>query len=342
MLLYLYFYKFKLFFKKISMYLKKAILIFVFLFWVFFNSHLFAAEDWFKVDEVIWNSVKLSWNANSEVPYNQVFYWEASSPNWVYPNETDILDGLNSITIDKLNANSDYYFYLVWFGSDWEKVLSSAEITAKTKDSLNSSWFKLNDAYQIWKNVIRLNFSNNLLSSQTGSDLSFKIESVTNPSDYFDVVSFEIPEEEKNVLFLVLSWEPKVSSEYKVVALSVFDENKNNIEYWVDSEASFVWVNLETPKDDFNSAGPNETETTQTPEKKEEVVEEKTPEKKEPVNHKKQTKNGEDLKETDVKKDVKWVSKDKSNLPKTWPEYLILLFLALMIWTVFFIPKYRK
>lgn len=323
------------------MYLKKIVYILVLVFWFFVNSHLFAAEDWFKVEEVIWNSIKLSWNSNSEVPYNQVFYWENSSSNWVYPNETDILDGLSTITIDKLKANSDYYFYLVWFSADWEKVLNSSEITAKTKESTNSSWFKLNDAYQVWENTIRLTFSNDLLLSQTGSDLSFKIESVSNPSDYFDIVTFEIPENETNNLVLTLNWKPKVSSEYKVIALSVLDENKNNIEYGVDSEATFVWINLDSVKKELDSAWTTDSNTnTQEPTKKsEEKSIEKTTVKPNKWNLKK---NGEDLKETDIKKDVEGVSKNKTDLPKTWPEYLILLFLALIIWTIFFIPKYKK
>ncbi len=300
-------------------------------------SSVFSANYWFKLDSVDKDKAKFSWDETEKAPYKQISYWTKSSSDWTHSEETDLFEW-TSYTISWLKANTTYYFSLVWINSDWEKIFTSNEVKAEIWDTWEEKIFKLEKVEQIEKNKLKLKFSNKLAKEQKISNLNFKIESILDENIYLLVSNWEVDEEDSKNLILTLNEAAKIWTEYKVVVLSILDEDGNTIKYWVDSEQVFKWENTDKKentntikKDDnmwLNSAWPSKKE-----EKKEEVKKEK----KVVVSVK-----WKDVKEKDIKKDVNLASKKKEDLPKTWPELLILFIIALALGWLFFFPKYMK
>ncbi len=317
------------------MFVKNILKISVFFLSFFLVFQVFADSTWFKVDSKELDSVNFSWEKNEKSPYAQIFYSDKSSENWAYENETDLIEW-NTYKISDLVWNKTYYFKLKLMNSEWVEVATSDEISTKISASWKSANFKLVEVKQVWPKEIKLSFSNNLLDTQTKEDLNFKIESISNPSDFFEVVAISIPKDKKNEINLTLDSEPKDSTDYKVVALTILDENSNNIEFWVDSEASFIWGFS------LDSAWPTEEKTPEIKEVEEKKDEPKVEEKNETPKKTSGWVSGQDINPEDIKKDVSQAAEDKEKLPKTWPEHFILLFLALIIGTAVFIPRYRK
>jgi hypothetical protein len=137
---------------------------------------------------------------------------------------------------------------------------------------------------------------------------------------------------------LVLDKDLVNENEYKVIVLKIEDIYWQNIKYWVDSEAIFYYYYTEeTPKEvevepetDLNSASEVEENND---------IEEIVPLEEQEV---KSSIWGTNLNSWDVENQVTVVAKDNTKLPTTWPEHILLLILAIIIWGLVFVYNYRK
>lgn len=328
MVWYLYFCKFKLFFKKKIMFWKNILKIFTFI-TLFFVALSAFADKGFKIDKVTGDTVSFSWTKDEKTPYFEIHYWEKSSTDGTYAKQTDIIEKYN-FDVKWLESNKTYYFALVWYSKEWKKSFTTKEISQKIWSDGKSAGFSLKKIVQTGKKEITLTFSEEISTKKDTKQNRFKVESVANPSDYFEVVENKIDEKDPKSLVLTLDSEPKIGSEYKVIVISVEDKNGNNIEYGVDSENTFTWINVT----ELNAAGPALTKT-EKPAKTEPV-------KQEPKPTASATKSGKDLKASELKKDIKWTSEKTEDLPKTWPAHILLLLIALIVSWIVFLPKYLK
>lgn len=218
------------------------------------------------------------------------------------------------------------------------------------------------EAYPTWVNKMEVIFSNQISEVSLGEDWSlFRIESVSNPDDYYDVLKKELDEYDKTVMILTLSRDFADWEEYRLVVLKVEDIYGQSIKYWVDSEATFVyrynnaWWSSEETDWWMNSAGEEPTKTGSTTNwEKPKEDENKTitcPEwyvlswnncfkKEEEVKESNVWWTNVDAK--DIENQVDVVAKDKDKLPTAWPEHVVIIALALLLGWVFYVFRSKE
>lgn len=281
------------------------------------------ADKWFKIEETNTDSVKLSWEKDEKISFYQVKYWSDKNN---LNKETEALEE-NSIEIKNLASWEKNYFMLIWLDLSWTEIFKSDYLeldwNTENKDVLALKTLELKE-----ENILRVTFSQNLDASRI-EESEFKIESIKDISDYLKIKEKLLVEWDPKSLDLVFDWTPTSWEEYKVVVLAVFDEKWNNIEFWIDSEWKFkAWEiskSSEVEKQDLNSA----------------VLEEKVETKKE-ENKEEKTISGTSTTNENVWKNVESLSKNKENLPQTWPEVILLFIIALLVPAGIFMLKNKN
>lgn len=289
-----------------------------------FNLTAFADRG-FKIDENLSNSIKLSWDKDEKASYYQLNYGTESNKKTF---ETEATENTN-FEVKGLEAGKKYYFTLTGLDSSGTEVFKSEDLEVNTSGS-EFETFALKKLEMVESSVLRLSFSKNIDSTKT-DNFEFKIESVTDISDYLKVKSIKVVENDKKSIDVELDGTPTVGTDYKVIALAVYDEAGENIKFGVDAEGRFKYEEIkektsetktETDKSvELNAAGPVE-EPKKEEAKKTDVVKTEEP---------KKVLEGGSVKAEEVGKNVESVSKNKENLPQTWPEMIFILLLALLI-----------
>lgn len=293
------------------------------------------ADRWFKVVWENWDSLKLSWDKDDKAVYYQITYWEKPFSERQNSIETEAVDWTN-YEIKWLDLSKKYYFTLIGLDSAWNEVFKTEDLE---KNPSSSSWsFALKSTSLKEKDNLRLTFSKKLDLTKIGQ-FDFLIESMDGTKTLLKVVDIkEVEGDDKSIdLFFesdTLDW-----VDYKLVILAIFDEQGNNIKFWVDSEIKFKWwelnkVNSVEVKNDLNSAWPEWN-----------FLEEKTENK--PADKKEEQTvswsfSWNEVSKENVWKNVETISKNKDNLPKTWPEIILLLILALVAWYFFVSFRNKK
>lgn len=281
-----------------------------------------------KVSEKKWSSLQLSWDKDWKSSYYQVFYWEKSASAWKQSLETEATESTN-IKVSGLKEGTKYYFNLVWLDDSWVEVYKSPELEVVTDSASSSVWetFSVTSAKLISEKVLRLWFSKNL-DKKSLDKIEVKIESASNSSEQIGLKDATFVDSDSKKVDLELWDTPEKWTEYKVVVLVIYDENWNNIKYWVDSEAKFVWWEINVEKvtnkteapssENLNSAWPVEDK------KVEETKVEET------VKTEKKVLTWISWTAENSWKNVEKISEKKEDLPKTWPEMFFILLLAMM------------
>lgn len=330
---YLFFYKFKLFFKENIMFLRKIFLLLLsaILFFIF-GIKAFAYDTWFKIDSIIWNAVNLSWDKTLDTPYKWIYYWENEFDDPIdSEGETELIEwGNYAYRIDGLSDNTKYYFMLVWQNKNGEDVFISDVVSADIWDvSENNnqviSDFKLKEVEQVWVNQLKLMFTNDLDTEQKIENENFKIEDVSDSNNYLSVSNTKIDWDN-----IILNLNEKISFwvEYKLIVFNIIDTAWENIKNWIDAEGAFIWqeyTNLNT----------------------EDIIETSV----EPVLNsawKDGNKvNGQDMNKNEVNEDVLWAAEEKADNNKeteteTWPNTIIFLIFVILVSSILFLPKHFK
>lgn len=313
--------------------LKYIIIAILFLFSI---TGVYSAEvvDEVSYDNLTSESLILKWEDVEWAIAYSIDYWTES---WTWKtSKTDLID-IPEYIFEGLEENTTYYFSVIWFDDLANEIYSSYEIAINTlpKDSESEeevTWLYLEDSYMTWKNQIELIFSNEL-DNEPLTEREFKIESINNFNDYFEVLSTSLSEQDSKTLILELDWEPTIWVEYKVVVLSIKDIYNQNIENWVDSDATFLWVEIEEEVE-LNSAIDKEPIKIDEPVEVYEPVE---------VEIKEENQNAwKDINEDEVNSNIIKVSQDNSKLPITWPEHFLLIALAFIFSALVFVFKFKK
>jgi len=285
--------------------------------------------------------VELSWTWVENIFYYKINYWVSA---WDLKNEyTDLIDW-TSYQFDWLLENTTYYFSVLGYDELWNEWFLSNELSINTlsKEVENMESFYLEDATLVWKNKVELLFSSPLDLTEW-AEREFNVENISNINDYYDVVSTEVVKTDEKKLIIELDWEPSVWEEYKVVVLAIKDKFNQNIENWVDLDATFIWIEIaETAEVDewFNSA---DEETNNNNEETTEINNEVSIEWNEEIMVEE---NGwiwgVELSAADVENNVLNVAEENSKLPKTGPEQLLIFILAFILSALVFVFKFKK
>ncbi len=286
-------------------------------FFIVLNISSVSAE--FKAATTKSTSVDFTWEAVDKVFIYKINYWVDSSKDVAYDKNTDFIDS-TSYTLFDLTPWTSYYLTLVWYDELWNESYKSNEIMVTTpwSDSWKSKALVLEDANLVWKNKVELSFSNEI-NELSAEEREFRIENIKDTNDILEVLESEVSKTNKKNLILTLDKEVVIWNEYKIVVLNIRDVLNQNIEFWVDSEATFVWSEIDETMPDLNAA----TE--------EEAVE---------------GDNWElgwvDLNAADVDPSVLTEAEDTKNLPKTWPEQVLIFILAFVLSWVIFVYRFRR
>lgn len=286
-------------------------------FFMILNISSVSAE--FKAASTKSTSVDFTWEAVDKVFIYKINYWTDSSKVVAYDKNTDFIDS-TSYTLFDLTPGTTYYLSLVWYDELWNESYKSNEIIVITpwSDSWKSKTLVLEDANLVWKNKVELSFSNEI-NDLSAEEREFRIENIKDTNDILEVLESEVSKTNKKNLILTLDKEVVVWTEYKVVVLNIRDVLNQNIEFWVDSEATFVWAEIDETMPDLNAASEEEPAWVD---------------------------NGElgwvDLNSADVDSNVLTEAEDTDKLPKTWPEQILIFILAFVLSGIIFVYRFRR
>lgn len=275
----------------------------------------------FKTTEKKSNSASFSWSAVENALIYKIDFGTSST---ALDKSTDYIDSL-TYTVFDLIPWTQYYFSLVWYDENANEIYKSEQITVTTPGSDASSPLSLEDAKMVWPNKVELSFSNDI-NDLSAEQREFRIENIKDTNDILEVTETEVSKTNKKNLVITLDKEPVIWTEYKIIVLSIRDIYNQNIEFWVDSEATFLWVEIDEIIPELNSA---ENEPT---------VEVSSEELKWPT----WDLAWVDLNSAWVDPSVLTEATDASKLPQTWPESILVLLLAIIFSWIVFAYRFRK
>lgn len=322
--------------------MKNKILALVLSVFVLFTGTFSVFAD-LKVNVNNGSSMVLSWDKDSKSTFYQVLYGEKSVNEWKQTFESELVEK-NEIEILWLKSGTKYYFNLVWLDSGWEQVYKSPEIEVVTwKWNNESSTFSVVSTKLIWEKTLKIDFSKKLSQSKIDK-IELKIESSANAGDILEIKEIKPVAWEANSIEVELAETPVSGTDYKVLVLVVYDEQWNNIKFWIDSESKFVGWKVESTVSPTDSIKVVETKNENNVFDSLETKNDEPSKLDSAWTDSKNFKTGTTLNPSEVWKNVEAVSEKKENLPKTWPEMFVLLLLALIIsgWVIYFMNKNKK
>jgi len=291
-------------------------------------------------------SISLSWDAIEEALGYMIYYWTESWIENGYNKPSEAVD-TNSFVLENLLADTTYYLSVValddnaeeWPFSDelivdivseWGNILNTEDnIENNTEDSndqvVNEEAvnFVLEKIEVIAYDKLELSFSTELDTSEEAVR-EFKITNKNDTFDTFEVLNSEISVFEPNKILLTLDRNTEIWNEYDVVIIAITNFEGKNIESWIDNSETFVVSEIIEQEE-------------------EEVVEESVNEEEMELNSASEEQtwvSWTNLSSEEVENNTLALAENNKNLPKTWPEHILLIVLSIILWTLIF--KFRK
>lgn len=333
------------------------------LFWIGLSS-AFAidAPSNFKIDSINDTSVDLSWDLVDNAYMYYVSFWSTSWGD--YDNQTDFVEE-NTVSVSSLEIGSTYYFVVTSLDENWEESIFSDELSV----DFDKNIFSLESVSVKSKTTLELTFSD-ILDSTEWTEREFNIYKKSDKLDTFEVISSELNMEDSSKLNLTLDKELELWVQYEIVVVAIKNESLKNIESWIDSIEWFI-INEEdiineelTTNSEMVTEGTIATDTTVdelNPASDEELLGTDT------TVGELNSASSEELLGTDTTLDgfnsasneelsVAWVNIEDGELenttlgaagntdqlPKTWPESVLILILSIVLWALVFVFKYKK
>lgn len=201
------------------------------------------------------------------------------------------------------------------------------------------------EVYPTWTNKIEVVFSNEIAESSLKEDGSlFRMEEVNNAENSYDIKTKELDELDKNVMILTLNKDMVDWKEYRLIVLKVEDKLGQNIKYGVDSEATFTYrynSNWGTSDNAWALNSASEQTTTWAT-----SVEESNETDTVVLGEDNTNETGSALAGTGVDSSIEnqidVVANNNDKLPTAWPEHILLLIVALMLWGGVFLYNFKR
>lgn len=282
-----------------------------------------------KIEEAKDTSLKITWEKVGGALGYYVYYWK-ESVEWKTKEEkayqSQLSDFIESTwaTIPNLEANIKYYVAVTAVDENGEEWPYSAETMVSTiqssgvKSSQNSFW--LTQVSVISENQVKLSFNVDLDNSLSALREFKIIEEQTQKEvkiKNIDLVG------SKNLL---LTFENKLTPaiKYKLTIISLLDKDGKNIEQGIDGISTFLipemsgfsWGQENSIPNNLNSALPV-------------------------INMSESGNNAwQNISQENINKTALNSANEANNLPKTWPEHIVLFIFSLIIW--FFVFHFQK
>ncbi len=303
----------------------------IFLFWaLFFTSVAFALDAPKNVvlDKAFEDKLEISWDAVDGWELYAISYWTKPAWTGAYENELEIIsDEWNKAVIENLTPSTKYYIAV----KSYDSLSNDSEYSQEV--SFSTSWevwdLKIWTIDVINAKQINISFNVNLKSDQE------PIVNIVNLNDDLESVETLKYEIDANILEIHLSNDLNKQQKYSATVVSIEWDKSEKIKAWVDGIANFETPNefpIKNEEDDsldtpLKSAPEEEKQnnndsSTLDPEPKKESNDDSKPTK---------ALGWKDMDKSEVKL-IEAVSKDKKDLPTTWPtEILLFLLLSFII-----------
>lgn len=296
-----------------------------------------------KLDSSNENSVNISWDTVENAFMYYVYYDKKSWLDSWYDMQTEFIEA-NNIEISELEVGSTYYFTVISVDQNWEESTFSNELVVDITDTnsvlsgeVNSVDFALDSIELISYDKLELDFTNNLENTDD-SMREFKIVNKNDNLDVFEVLSNELNIDDNSKIELILDREVEIWNEYEVIIIAITSSNWNIIESWIDNTETFIVEEII----ELNSATENtedvNTEDTNTESTDLNAAAENLED--EVVNTTNLWPTWTNIDSSEVENTTLVLAENNSNLPKTWPEHILILILSIILWT--FIFKFKR
>ena len=295
----------KLFFKLFS------VLIMSFTFIV--NSFAIDATTYVNIEKINDTEVNVSWAPVENAYRYYVSYWINSITDAEYDNVTDYIDW-TGVTISWLWTWTTNYFSVTTLDESWNE----SELSTEVSIDLAANVFALKSVNVINSTSIELVFSE-ALDNTDWTEREFNIYNKADKLDSVWVIGSELNKEDPTRLKLELDTELQVEIEYEIVVIAIKNSELENIESgidsievftynWIDKNANQTTSSEESASTELNSALSNSWPSWMDIESPSNELE---------LNSAKE-------------------------LPKTWPESILIFILAIILTWLVFIFKFKQ
>jgi len=275
-------------------------------------------------------TIMLDWSEVPDTIWYYIYYGTQTWSGGTYEVEwVDIIEE-SDFSLTELVPNQEYFLAVTSVDEFWKESQYSREVSATTLQEWNTQIetnFKLDNVFVIDETSLEFVFSKEL-STLSSSPREFIIKTVDGISEINSSIS-QLDDSDSSRLFVLLD-DALVSNEnYRVTVLDIKSEDGESISSGIDAFSDF-----QTPE--FSSPEPAVSAII-TPEIEEPVDSTETPEPDENNKIWLQANDGSSNGWSSISTDEidsNTVSAAASNekLPQTWPEILILLAIALLLW----------
>lgn len=285
-----------------------------------FDTFALDAPANLKVESSTDTSVNLKWDVTPNAFMYHVYYTK-DAWNKNYENSSDLIEW-NTAEIKNLEKGVNYTFVVTSLDENGEESVYSKEVTtsntATTSVVASSTETKSEDFVLNWiavvaYNKVKLTFTNPLDNAEDAIR-EFKITNKADKMDTLEVVSTDLDEKDNSILELTLNKDISVWVEYEVVIVAITSANWKNIESWIDNIETFTVKDTQQMDEmiELNAAWP--------------VV----------------LANLDAEATTLTGTTLTTVAEEKTVLPKTWPEQVLMLMLSVILGALIFVFKYKK
>lgn len=294
------------------------VLIFSSFFWILSVSAA-SITSWPRQVEATPTTLKVEWDKIDGALGYYLYYWKTSGVGTSYDTQYPELIESTGVTLSNLDAGKTYYVAFSAVDGQGQEWKYSPETIMKTSVAWSES-----SALKLSLKTVRVTSANTL-------DLTFSNAIDTSAQRDFKLVKSGTTTEAQivgsqvawNVVTLTL-WTPlETNQKYDLTVISLQDTNKKSIESGVDGIATFT-----TPIDlsnvdtwNLNSWGPQVMAT---------------------VDTWTQTSTwtlqdhswniGQNISVEQIQKNTEMAAQNNTNLPKTGPETLLIVFFSLLLW----------
>ncbi len=313
----------------------KKIIVYLLSFLIIWINTSFAESTLSKAPVIIKSeptSLEITWEKLDSASWYFVYYSESAWKD--YKTFWDIIEE-NKTIITWLKENTTYYVVVTTLDKTTEEESDFSPEWIFNTTSLNETKFALNKVETKSPTELELTFSKNI---DQGEEALREFKITKDNKEITKVKEVKLVENDKTKLTLILS-NPITTWEYKIVVISIRDEDWKNIEEWINWELKFM-------VSDFSNTTTETTTTTETA-----TVDNNTP-------LISAEENIVDLNawdpETDNQyyglawKNMTWVlstweiiANESTKLPQTWPESIFLFLGSLMLGWIFYFRKRR-
>lgn len=285
-----------------------------------FDAFALDAPANFKVISSTDTSVNLTWDITPNAFMYHVYYTKDIWLNKNYENSSDLIEW-NSTEIKNLEKGVNYSFVVTSIDENWEESVYSKDValnntvtntaTNTVTTETKSEDFVLDWIAVVAYNKVKLTFTN-LLDNAQDATREFKITNKIDKTDTLEVISTLLDEKDNSILELTFNKDISVWTEYEVVIVAITSANWKNIESGIDNIETFTVKDTQEMDEmiELNAAWPVVLANPWT--------------------------------ENTISSTTLTVAENKTVLPKTGPEQILMLILSVILWALIFVFKYKK